>query len=529
MFIFSAAAISSALRISDKKSIATFRRTLAGLFAGEILWLVFVAIGGGIAWFSGSPYPLTNTILYGSLVCGGLEFLVINGAFTKSVALSLPLALLHPISTTLVIRLSELTAHFDAVPLLCGLLAFATFVTFPVLLKGKKTSLGHDSLSLFQAFMKTWTAGNPDELEEIISSHSEEVEVTSRIIRFKTKEGEIFLVLPGVHPGPFHPVGSYDLPGVISRAFDGIGHVMTLHRPGGHERNLTTRSEAVQFGKHLREFASSMIFDQRKAVMRGPFHLKVGKATVSASTFMDDSIVTISFAPLGSDDLDTKVETELTASASGQGLKLSVVDAHNSIDGAQQLPDVSDPGWTNLFETIKNSNPLDFSVGYSQSNEVGFRGGGDLTDNGISLLMIQSDSKSILVLADANNAIPSLREVVRSAAQSAGYDLIEFCTSDTHNLAARGLTVERGYQALGEATSPQTIADLVVKLAKLAETRVAQAKYASSQLESKVKVFGERALDEFARITQASSRFSGRYFRFGTAAIALLFLISLVA
>jgi putative membrane protein len=528
VFALSAGAISSALRISDRKSIATFRRTLAVLLGGEILWLILAAIGGASAWYSSSPYPLTNAFLFGALVCAGLEFLIINGAFTRSIPFSFALALLHPGSTALIVRFPELMAHFDLVAATCGVLSLALVVAFPLLLKGKKTSLGHDSLSLFRAFMKTWTAGNPDELEGIISSHSEEVEVTSKIIRFRNKGEDTFLVLPGVHPGPFHPVGSYDLPGVITRAFGGLGHVMTLHRPGGHERNLTTRAETIEFGERLKEFASTMTSDQEHPVMRGPFHTHVGKATVSASTFADDTIMTISFAPLGSDDLETKVETELAASASGQGLELSVVDAHNSIDSAQESPDVGDPGWNRLFETIKGSDPVAFGIGYSHSSEVGFRGQDDLTENGVGLLMVKTGSKSVLVLADANNAVPSLRGMVKSATQSAGYDLIEFCTSDTHNLAARGLTVERGYQALGEATPPETIADLVVKLAKLAETRVAPAQYASAQFESKVRVFGERALEEFASLTQTSSRFSGRYFRFTAVVVAALFLTSIV-
>ena len=528
IFVLSAAAISSALQIIDKKSIATFRRILAALLAGEILWIVFAAIGGTLSWSWRSPYPLTNAILFGSLVSGALEFLIINGAFARNATVSLALALLNPVSTILVIRFSELAAHVDAIALSFGLISLALIVSFPLLLKRKKTSLGHDALSLFRAFMKTWTAGDPDELERIIASHSEETEVTSKILRFGSKEGDTFLVLPGVHPGPFHPVGSYDLPGVITREFSSLGHVMALHQPGGHERNLATRAETLQFGEQLKNFASAMVLNKGEGLMRGPLHRRIGKATVSASAFSDDAIMTISFAPLGSDDLDSRVEVELTETASAHGLELSVVDAHNSIDGNRESPEIGDRGWKEIFETIKNSNPAGFGIGYSHSSELGFRGQGDITENGLGLLMVQTDSKSVLVLADANNAVPKLREAVERATASAGYNLIEFCTSDTHNLAARGLTVERGYRALGEVTSPDAIADLVVKMANLAETRVAPAQYASAQLISKVRVFGAKALEEFAVITQSSSRFSGRYFRFATVAVAALFLGSIL-
>ena len=529
VFMLSAAAISSALRVLDKKSIATYRRTLAVLLAGEVLWIIFAAIGGAFALYANSAYPLTDAILFGAFVCVGLEFLIIYGAFTKNAALSFSLALLHPVSTLLIVRLTELSTRVDAIATSCGILSLALVIAFPLLLSRQKTSLGYDSLNLFRAFMKTWTAGNPDELERIISGHSEEMEVTSKILRFGTKGGDTFLVLPGVHPGPFHPVGSYDLPGVITRAFDGLGHVMTLHRPGGHEKNLTTRTETQEFANQLKGLATSMQFDSSEAVMRGPLHSKVGSATICTTSFFDDAIATVSFAPLGSDDLDTRTEAELASVASAQGLKLSVVDAHNSIDGNQGTPEARDPGWRTVFENIRNFPPVGFGVAYSHSSEVDFKGRGDITENGVGLLLLQTDRKSVLVLADANNAVPNMSDVVKNATQSAGYELIEFCTSDTHDLAARGLTVERGYQSLGEATPPHAVADLVVELARIAEARLTPARYASAQLKSRVRVFGEKALGEFAAITQSSSKFSGRYFRFAAAAVALLFVISVVA
>ncbi len=529
VFVLSGSAISSALLIVDRKSIATFRRALALLLAGEILWLAIAAVGAVYSWSSRSQYPLTNALLFGAFTCAGLEFIVINGTFVKNAPFSVILAAIHPASTLAVVRLHELAGHFDIIPASSGVLMFALFAAFPLLLKSRKTSLGHDSLSLFQAFMKTWTAGNSDELEEIIADHSEEVEVTTKVLRFRTKVGDTFLVLPGVHPGPFHPVGSYDLPGVVSMAFKDLGPVMTLHRPGGHERNLATREETHKYAQEVHELAQSVAPDEKRATLRGPLHTQIGKASVSASTFSDDMIMTLSFAPLGSDDLDTQIEVELAKPASEAGFELSVIDAHNSIDSNLESPVTADPGWKQLFEAAKRTKPDRLNIAYAHSSEVGFSGRGDLTENGIGLFMVQTeDAKSALVLADANNSVPNLRAEVSKALDSAGYNLIEFCTSDSHNLAARGLTVERGYQALGEATSTGSIAEAVVKMSKLAETRLAPAEYGSAQMESKVRVFGSQALNEFAAITQSSSKFSRSYLRFAAAAFALLLVVSVV-
>lgn len=528
VFVLSAAAISSALGMIDKKSIASFRRVLAALIVAEALWLALAAIGSAYAWFVGSPRPITNAIVYGAFVSAGLEFLVINGAFSKSESVSLSLAAIHPASTLIVIRFGEIAGGFDIVAAVFGAVSLVVIVSFLFLLKRKKTSHGHDSLSLFRAFMKTWTAGYPDELENIIADHSELVEITTKVMRFRTKSGDLFLVFPGVHPGPFHPVGSYDLPGVVSREFKDLGPVMTLHRPGGHERNLATRDDTARYAAEVKKLAQSIPPEGQPRLLRGPVRVKVGNAKASASAFSDDMIMTVSFAPLGSDDLDTGFEKALSIPASESGFDLSIVDAHNSIAPDLATPIIDDPGWAKLFGQVQESEAQPFKAAFAHSNEIGFEGRGDITENGIGLLMIQSVRKSVLILADANNSVPTLRAQVEDALVSEGYDLIELCTSDSHNLAARGLTVERGYEALGETTPTSSIASLAVKLAKLAEPRLAAAGFDSVRANTQVRVFGAKSLGEFATITQTSSRFSRNYFRFALVSVAVMFSLSII-
>ncbi len=529
VFILSGSAISSALQTVDKRTIATFRRAQALLLGGAILWSLIALIGYAYGWAAGSTLPLTNALLFGAFICAGFEFIVINGAFEKNVSISLALSGIHPASTLLILRFPELSGHFDLAGASSGVLALAVIVAFPLLLKRRKTSHGYDTLSLFQAFMKTWTAGHPDELEGAIADHSEEVEVSTKVLLFRTKAGDTYLVLPGVHPGPFYPIGSYDLPGVISRVFKEQGNTMTLHRPGGHERNLATRADTLKYAQSVGELAKSISIGDEIASIRGPVYSKVGQASVSASAFGNDMIMTVSFAPLGSDDIDTEAEARLAEPASKFGFDASVVDAHNSIDPSLQSPAPDEPGWRGIYEAVRNAEPEPVSVAYAHSSEVGFAGKGDITENGMGLILIQTpESKSALILADANNSVPTIREETSRALASAGYELIEFCTSDSHNLAARGMTVERGYEALGEATPLTSLTDAAVRMAKLAESRLAPARYGSASMRSRVRVFGSRALEEFAAITQASSRFAGRYLRFALAAIAVLLAVSLV-
>ncbi len=529
VFLLSVIVISNALKLANPKTIGSTKRIIATMIAGEAVWLLLVTCGAIYALATSSPSALTDTVVFGAFVCAGLEFLIINGVFTSSAALSSALAAVFPIPMIAVVKLAKLTGSVGLGAVAAGALSFVTIAAFLPLLREKKTSHGQNSLNVFRAFMKTWVGGDSRELEGIISEHAETARVVTKVMRLKSGKGDMFVVLPGIHPGPFFPLGSYDLPGVISSAFKEMGPTMTLHRPGGHERNLTASSSTVEYARRLREFSSSIQVSVEPAEMRGPMRSEVGKATVNSWSFSQDMVATISFAPLGSDDLKEEVEQELGKLGRAAGLETWVVDAHNSIEPELETPDISDSGWRRLFELVAQAEARGFRVGYANSGELGFRPQGDLTENGVSLLMLETGgAKSVLLLADSNNSVPDLRAKTSERLELAGYHLIEFCTSDTHNLAAKGLTVARGYKALGEETPVSSLTELALGLAGLAETRLEPCYYGSGELVTEEKVFGAKAIDEFAALTQSSSAFAKKYFGFAACSVAALLIISLL-
>lgn len=527
IIILSAITLSSALKIADTKTIATFRRVDAMLVVSQFLWLVLTTVGLGFAVIIGSGRSLANAVLFGAFACAGLEFLIISGAFTENIAVSAALSAIHPVATLEIMGLSQPPLQ-SAVAIGAGVAALAVITAFSLVLRSHKTSRGHSAVKLFQAFMKTWAGGETTDLEAIIFDHAQSTEVTTKVMRFQRDDGSTFIVLPGVHPGPFFPVGSYNLPSVLSREFEHLGPVLALHRPGGHERNLASKDQTKDYAFQISEFARTLK-PMEPATMRGPLHTRVGKAIVSASAFRNDLLLTISFAPLGSDDLEPQVEEGLSSFATADGFDVSVVDAHNSIGHEKEHPDIGDPGWKSLFDMTKETEAKPLRTAYAHSRELGFSGGVDVTENGIGLLMLEAGGvKSALVLVDSNNAVPNLREETAKALKKSGYQLVEMCTSDSHDLAARGLTASRGYNALGEDTPISSISKTILDLAKLADTRLAICRYASDRLTSQVKVLGSRALEEFASITQSSSSFAKTYVRLATISSAVLFVLVLL-
>lgn len=520
--------ISLASRAFDSHTVATFRRSLAATLAGVLLWLLCCGIGLAWALATGSGQALGNSLVFGAFLCGGFEALIIGGAFMEQASVSTLLGALQPAVVMAGFLLTGGIGYsgYAAVP---GVVAFALPAAFTSLLKRKRTSRGHNAVKLFQAFMKTWANKDAAGLESIISTHAEKAQVASKVLRFQSTGGDLFFVLPGIHPGPFYPVGSYNLPGLISRAFEGAGQVLTLHRPGGHERNLATNGDAKEYVQKIREFASTLN-STRPATIRGPTAAKVGRATTTTFGFARTLLMTVSFAPYGSDDLELDFEKRLETIASDDKYDIGVIDAHNSIEDGRETTDPADPQWRKLVLDAERLEPTGFRMGFSHSQEKEFSSSEDITSKGIDVVVFEvGGTKWVLALADANNAVPGLRSAVSTALESSGYRLLEFCTSDSHDLAARGLTVNRGYKALGEATPVGAIADSTMALAKLAESRLTSCSFASGTMSTDVNLFGASALDEFANITRSSSLLAKSYARFGALGLVALLLLSLLA
>lgn len=518
--------ITSLTRSFDHATIATFRRAMAAMLVGEACWAVLVLVGLAYSLNVKSYSPLTNTVLFGALTTAGLEFIIINGAFVRSTGLSLGLGTIHPLLTTIVLMESGELQSIDPFSLLFGLISFTILVYFVVFLKHSRTSRGHNTIELFQAFMKAWANSKPDDLESILRTHAERTTVSTKVFRMDGKE-TVLMILPGVHPGPFYPVGSFDLPGRMFQQFKNLGLALVLHGPGGHERNLATRSDTQLYVRKIFDFSRSL--EPHDLLLRGPITAQIGKARTTVFSLGTDAILTISFAPYGSDDLESNINQALGEVAKASGFSLSVVDAHNSIASNRALTTIDDAGWRNLFMRLASSAPMKFRLGHANSGELGLGSSDDLTVGGISVVEFEAaETKWVLALADANNAVPTLRGAIDSALETNGFKLLEFCTTDSHDLAARGLTVTRGYLALGESTPVNKIVDVIVSLAKLAETRLSECACASAEMVSEEYTFGTKTLDEFASITQTSARFARRYSKMTAATILVLLLLALL-
>ncbi len=505
---------------------------MAMLLVGNLLWFISSIFGLAYSQFTGNARALAAAVYFGALLTAGFESMILSGAFVWKLVFSLPLGAVHPF--ILVLALSYLGGTnyvLDARMLGLGILAWAFG---PVLILGLlriRTTKGDRSITLFQAFLKTWVTRNPVELEKTLEKYTERVSVTTRVVKFQLPNQNLLLILPGIHPGPFYPVGSYNLPGLLFERARAMNFTaLTLHRPGGHERNLATREASRRYVESIINFADELTSEDPSVSMRGPVRVTVNRTNATGLALNDNMLLFLSSSPSGTDDVDIEVEEKLSLLARDRKLELSVVDAHNSINQEMERIQVADERpWIELFLLVAGQEKQEFKVGFAHSSEIGSKHGSDLSDAGIGVLVFgKAGSRWALVIADSNNAVSEARKVTERELESAGFKLLEICTSDTHNLAARGLTINRGYFALGESTPMPEIAKAVVELTVLASTRLTSCQYGVGDSTDVLEVLGAESINEFALTAGRSSRFAKLYTKVALPLTVLLFVLTVV-
>jgi putative membrane protein len=498
------------IKAVEPNSIATPRRVSAMVLSGTLIWLL-AAVAELVYTSLFKSIQNLATIAFGAFLVCAFEFVVINGAFVEKTRFAGPLSIVHP---TVVFLWSGPLTRVSIPGVGAGAIVVALAFAFIYKLKAIRTLTNDSAIHTLQAFLKTWAAHNPEELERALSRYSVEESVGTRVIKFEMPKKQPTLVLSGIHPGPFFPVGSYNLPELLFERFDAEQMTaLTMHRPGGHEKNLPTREECVRYANETATLAARIQTENQPADMRGPVLAKIDDFSAACIAFGNHALVMVSSSPLSSDDITFSVEGKLASLAKEFGFDVSIVDAHNSIGGKRVKFEItSDSPWRDLIERLRQEEEHEFRVGFAHSSEAEFSHGPDISDAGVGVLAFEVEkTKWALVLVDSNNANPGSKEEVKRKLESAGFKLIELCTSDSHNLAARGVAMERGYFALGEATPISDVASYVVKLAQIAEGRLSYRRYGIGEFVSKVHVFGAKAIEDFALLARRSSIFAKRF------------------
>jgi putative membrane protein len=408
------------------------------------------------------------------------------------------------IPTVNLIQISPLLVLFPVV-------ACAAVFVFLSSLERLGRSASVDSLPLFRAFMLNWVASLNEPLEDLFEKTGEDADIEVNFLKFDASKPKAAIIVPQVHPGPFKNVGSSILPSLMKHAFEKEFKCTASVPLGilGHELDLASQT---QNQKIITQVISQAKFKATADLASAAVRATEDVATATCQIFGDTAFLSFSLAPETTEDLPQELGRIVREEAEKRGLKSAIVtNAHNSITDVVEVEKYVDSLQSAAFRSLQMalSQPVkSFTVGAATVYPKEFSMYDGLGQGGITATVVQvGKQKTAYVVIDGNNMITGLREKILAALTSAGFELSEVFTTDTHSVSAlsSGRRVKRGYRPVGEAMNNEVLIRYIVEVAKKAEADMEPCKANAVHLVvPKVRVIGEAYLQALSTLTHKS-------------------------
>ena len=484
---------------------ATFRRLFAVSILPNTVWAVLSAFGLYRFTVLGSEDVFYVMALMGMFSAVSIRILILGSVFFNRIVYGVLVSIIQPLILFASIPYIQIGIFFPKEQLVqllnkepfafsIGIMIPLATMTYLILLnKTGGDILKNSPVRLLQAFLQAWVSERPKLFEELFDKISLEKDVSTKILEFKTKTNRSVLIVPEVHPGPFHPIGSSNLPFDLWKWFSNKKYQpLVFHGISGHEHNLPSKNA-------LENYLSSM--ENFQDVSEGNLcteavSVNVGKATVTGFGIGDHALIMITLSPHGMEDFPIFVREKINKLALGVGFNgLILIDSHNSQGSNPMMEDCGNviEASNRLLRKIRFLPQFPFEVGYAHSSQLDLAMSEDIGPAGIGMILLKINGKTYEILGvDANNMVLGLREklMVKSS-------LIEICTSDTHYNASKVMN-KLGYSPLGSISSEEDISSVINKLERRAKQSLEKGIFSIKYNTARVRVLGSSLLDDYS-------------------------------
>ena len=496
-----------------------YSKSLHMSFFGNILWLITVVAGILGAAILSKDFTLYYVAL-GMFIFSSFRIGIMTTTLGISLKKSCALCFVQPLAMFLIlipVGMWSILYHVETLAFAFVFLAVAIFWSYFTNRSGlpgiKSTH------KLLQAYLQSVSRNDPTDMESIILETSKQSQISTSQIRFYTDDNknDFRMILPDLHPGPFHPVGGSDIPHEIYKTMN--SSAMVLHSVSDHSLNLPSRQDVKNYLDGLLESSVST----KGLTCTEPITAQINKARAVGLRFDQTAVLFLSLSPHGMEDVPLSIKTEIEQIAKNRNFQnVLVVDTHNAMGGELSQEDTQDmiTAAKSVLDILitKSSYPLRY--GYANSKSMNIQTG-DLAGGGIGVLCLAIDQKKyFLCWADANNIENGIREKIVAHLQNNGYDLVEMFTSDTH-FTTMGVRNRNGYYQLGIVTKPERLANWCLSIAKQAEKNIVTGKFEILENQAKVRVMGTGIFEHLSRALDSSLRMT-KIFMVGCVGIFLL-------
>jgi len=359
------------------------------------------------------------------------------------------------------------------------------------------------------------------EAEEIIEQRSYKTKVSTSQIRLSSSNGntEFRMVLPEIHPGPYHPVGGSNIPYLIYKNLD--SSAMVMHSISDHSLNLPSKNEVENYLKNL----DKSIVKEEGLVCTEPVTVQINKARVTGLLFGNNPLLFLSLSPHGMEDIPNYMKKEIEQYAKNRNyVRILIVDCHNAMGEEISKEDGEDmlKAAKSCLDSLitKDSYPIEFGYANSDSMDVWTE---DLGMGGLGIVCLKINGKKFFLgWADANNMENGIREKIVENFAKKEYQLLEICTSDTHYAPVKARN-RNGYYQLGLITGAEKLSKWFLEIANDAESKTTSAKFEILENETDVKIMGPGIYEDYSKALDNSLKIT-KGFMIGS---VILFIITL--
>ena len=337
--------------------------------------------------------------------------------------------------------------------------------------------------------------------EELMEEHATETKVGTSQIRFSSEnETEFTMVLPEIHPGPYHPVGGSNIPYLIYKNLS--SSAMVMHSISDHALNLPSRNEVDNYLKNLQNFE----IKEEGMKCTEPVVVQINKARVTGMLFGNNPLLLLSLSPHGMEDIPSYMKKEIEQYGNNRNFtKIMTVDCHNAMGEEISKEDGEDmlKAAKSCLDSLITKESFSIELGYANTNDMDVWTE-DLAKGGLGITCLKINNKKyFLGWADANNMENGIREKIIEKFSNEGYNLLEICTSDTHYASVKARN-RNGYYQLGLITSGDKLSKWFIEIAQNAESKIKTAKYEILENETKVRVMGQSIYEDYSKALENS-------------------------
>ena len=487
------------IKFAKKKE---YSKSLHSSFFGNMLWVVTILMG------ILSSLVLSKEISLFFITFGMILFASFRiGLYTTTLGASLKkawaIAFIQPLAIFFVLIPQELWVSMLSNPIAlgygCSFLIIASAWSITTDRAGRP---GMESThKTIQAYLAS-QGNDVEDAEELMEEHATETKVGTSQIKFSSQDGtkEFRMVLPEVHPGPYHPVGGSNIPYLIYKNLS--SSAMVMHSISDHALNLPSRNEVNNYLKNLEK--SEVKEEGMKCTE--PVVVQINKARVTGMLLGNNPLLFLSLSPHGMEDIPSYMKKEIEQYGNNRNFtKIMTVDCHNAMGEEISKEDGEDmlKAAKSCLDSLilKNSFPIEF--GYANTNDMDVWTE-DLAMGGLGITCLKINNKKyFLGWADANNMENGIREKIIENFSNKGYNLLEICTSDTHYAAVKARN-RNGYYQLGLITGADKLSKWFMEIAKNAQSNIKLAKYEILENETEVKVMGQSIYEDYSKALENS-------------------------